>query len=97
MNNIKEKRKQSNKGIKCKYCGRTHNIIKKGVKGKYKKQIYYCKNCKKYFSLGKDKRIKRDEKLKELAILLYSHNSSLRSIQSIIEKFYNTKISFRLI
>ena len=87
----------NNSIIVCKYCENKHNIIKKGTKGKYNKQIYYCKNCKKYFSIGKDNRIKRDEKLKELALLLYSHNSSLRSIQNIIEKLYDTKISFCVI
>lgn len=96
---IKKKDITSNNNtiIVCKYCGNKHNIIKKGIKGKYNKQIYYCKNCKKYFSIGKDNRIKRDEKLKELALLLYSHNSSLRSIQNIIEKLYDTKISFCVI
>ena len=95
---IKKKDITSNNSIiVCKYCENKHNIIKKGIKGKYNKQIYYCKNCKKYFSIGKDNRIKRDEKLKELTLLLYSHNSSLRSIQNIIEKLYDTKISFCVI
>ena len=101
-NNDNENNNNNNKinnsiDIKCKYCENKYKIIKKGIKGKYNKQIYYCKNCKKYFSIGKDNRIRRDEKLKELALLLYSHNSSLRSIQSVIEKFYNTKISFCVI
>jgi hypothetical protein len=39
----------------------------------------------------------RDVKQKELALLLYSHNCSLRSIQSAIEKYFDTKISFHLI
>lgn len=77
----------------CKYCN-SKDIIKKGIK--YKKQSYYCKNCKKYFREG-DNRIKRDIKQKELALLMYSHNSSLRSIQSVIEKMYDTKISFSVV
>lgn len=79
----------------CKYCNSDNNIIKKGIK--YNKQCYYCKECKRYFTEGKDKRIKRDIKQKELAILLYMHNSSMRSIQSIINKIYNTRIAFNLI
>ena len=99
MTNINKKLKNDSKNIvvKCKYCNKDFNIIKKGIIKKSNKKVYYCKNCKKYFSIGKDNRIKRDNKERELALLLYIHNSSLRSIQNIIEKFYNTKISFRLI
>lgn len=82
--------------IHCKHCNSDH-VIKVGKKGKYNKQIYYCKECKKYFSEGKDNRIKRDIKQRELALLLYSHNTSMRSIQNIINLYFNTNISIRLI
>lgn len=44
----------------CKYCNSSNNVIKKGIK--YNKQCYYCKECKRYFTERKDKRIKRDIK-----------------------------------
>lgn len=81
---------------KCKYCN-SKIIIKKGIDKKYQKHRYYCKECKRYFSSGNDNRIKRDNKERELCLLLYNHNMSMRSIQNTIEKYFNTKISFRLI
>ena len=80
--------------IYCKYCNSDH-VIKKGV-GYKNKQMYYCKECKEYFRIG-DNRIKRDPKQKELALLLYSHNMSKRSIQSTINKYFNTNISFNVV
>ena len=79
--------------MKCKYCNSEH-IKCNGHK--YNKQRYYCNDCHRSFSL-KDDRIKRDIRQRELCLLLYSHNVSLRSIQNIIEIHFNTKISFRLI
>lgn len=79
--------------IKCKYCGSVH-IKRNG--NKYNKQRYYCKDCKKTFSES-DNRIKRDIKQRELALILYINNSSLRSIQRVLECFFDTKISMRLI
>ncbi len=77
----------------CLYCG-SMRIVKNG--SKYGKQRYMCKDCKKSFCLV-DGRIKRDIKEKELCLLLHNYNLSLRSIQNIIEKLFNTKISFSLI
>ena len=77
----------------CKYCG-SINCNEDGIV--YNKQRYYCKDCLKHFRLG-DNRIKHDIKERELVLLLYSHNMSLRSIQSIVEKYYDIKISFNLI
>jgi transposase-like protein len=78
---------------KCPYCDNEHTV-RNGKKRN--RQRYLCRNCNKSFCIV-DRRIKRDIKERELCLLLYSHNMSLRSIQSIIEKFYNTKISLRLI
>ncbi|HSQ97383.1 MAG TPA: hypothetical protein VLL98_01545 [Rickettsiales bacterium] len=77
----------------CPYCG--NEITYKNGK-KYNKQRYLCPKCNKSFSLT-DNRIKRDNRERELALLLYGRNSSMRSIQNIIEKFFDTKISIRLI
>mgnify|MGYP004676986631 CR=1 FL=1 len=79
--------------VHCKYCNSTH-VIKKGFN--YNKQQYQCKDCKKYFRIG-DNRIKRDIRQKELALLLYSHNTSIRSIQSVLNKYFDTKIGFNVI
>lgn len=79
--------------IKCKYCN-SANIIKRGIN--YNKQEYQCKDCKKYFRIG-DNRIKRDIKEKELALLLYSHNTSIRSIQSVLNKYFDTNIAYNVI
>jgi transposase-like protein len=81
------------KEIRCKYCGSVH-IIRNG--NKYGKQRYYCRDCKKSFT-ETDDRIKRDIKQRELALILYTNNNSLRSIQRTIELFFDTKISIRLI
>lgn len=80
--------------MKCPYCNSSH-INKNGIK--YNKQRYICRNCNKTISEGTDNRIKRDIKQRELCLLLYSHNMSMRSIQSTINKFYNTNIAIRLI
>ncbi|MDR2760877.1 MAG: hypothetical protein LBB09_03465 [Rickettsiales bacterium] len=75
------------------YCNSIH-IVKYGVN--YGKQRYRCKDCGKFFSED-DNRIKRDIKQRELALILYINNSSLRSIQRVLECFFDTKISMRLI
>lgn len=95
ISNIKDNKdiKDNNITIKCKYCNSEH-IKCNG--NKYNKQRYYCNNCHKSFSLT-DNRIKRDIKQRELCLLLYSHNVSMRSIQNIINLYFNTNISFRLI
>lgn len=80
--------------MKCPYCGSIH-VNKNGRK--YNKQRYICRDCKKTISEGSDDRIKRDIKQRELCLLLYTHNMSMRSIQSTINKFYNTNIAIRLI
>jgi transposase-like protein len=77
----------------CKYCG-SESTKCNGIK--YNKQRYLCKNCNKSFS-NSDNRIKRDDKERELCLLLYTHNMSMRSIQSTIEKYFNTKVHFRSI
>jgi transposase-like protein len=79
--------------IRRKRCGSVH-IKRNG--NKHNKQRYYCKDCKKTFSES-DNRIKRDLKQRELALILYINNSSLRSIQRVLECFFDTKISMRLI
>jgi transposase-like protein len=79
--------------MKCPYCG-NERVLKNG--NKYNKQRYLCKDCHKSFSII-DGRVKRDIKERELCLLLYSHNMSLRSIQSVLCKFYGFNISFNLI
>ena len=85
--------KKIKESIKCKYCGSIHTVCNGN---KYGKQRYKCKECNKSFS-EEDNRIKHDIKQKELALLLYSHNMSKRSIQSTINKYFNTNISFNVI
>ena len=75
------------------YCGSIHTVCNGN---KYGKQRYKCKECNKSFS-EEDNRIKHDIKQKELALLLYSHNMSKRSIQSTINKYFNTNISFNVV
>ena len=82
-----------NKVIKCPYCNSVR--IKKNGK-KYNKQRYMCNDCNKSFSFN-DKRIKRSRKERELALLLYISNSSIRSIQNVINKFFNTNISYNVL
>jgi transposase-like protein len=81
------------KEIRCKYCNSVH-IVRNG--NKCDKQRYYCNNCNKSFTESDD-RIKRNLKQRELALILYTNNNSLRSIQRTIELFFDTKISFNLI
>ena len=78
----------------CKYCD-SNIIIKKGVK--YNKQCFYCRGCKKYFTEGKDNRVKRTAEQKGLAIALHLYNNSMRSVQQVINAMYDTKISINLI
>ena len=82
-----------NKVIKCPYCNSVR--IKKNGK-KYNKQRYICNDCNKSFSFN-DKRVKRSSKERELALLLYISNSSIRSIQNVINKFFNTNISYNVL
>lgn len=74
----------------CKYCD-SNIIIKKGIK--YNKQCFYCRGCKRYFTEGKDNRIKRNVRQKELAITLHLYDNSMRSVQHAINLLYDTKIS----
>ena len=92
MTNKKNNDVNNNKKI-CPYCGGGH-INKNG--NKYSKQRYICRDCKKSFS-DSDNRIKRNVILKELALLLYSSNVSIRSIQRTLNIMYNTNISISLI
>jgi transposase-like protein len=78
---------------RCKYCD-SINTVCNGKK--YSKQRYLCRDCGKSFSESDD-RIRRDPRERELCLLLYSHNMSMRSIQSTLNKFYSTNISFNLI
>jgi predicted RNA-binding Zn-ribbon protein involved in translation (DUF1610 family) len=75
--------------VKCPYCGSIH-AVKNGKKRN--RQRYLCRDCKKSFCLA-DRRIKRNIKERELCLLLYSHNMSLRSIQSVIKKFFGADIT----
>lgn len=78
----------------CKYC-ESKIVIKKGIK--YNKQCFYCRGCKKYFTEGKDKRVKRTIEQRGLAITLFLYGNSMRSIQQTIDLMYNTNISINLI
>jgi transposase-like protein len=80
--------------IKCRFCGSNHWV--KHSKTYNNKDRYLCKECFKNFSLN-DKRVKHNLRHIELALLLYSHNSSLRSIQSVLELFFNIKLSFNVL
>ena len=79
--------------MNCPYCN-NETVHKNG--NKYNKQRYICPKCSKSFSLT-DNRIKRDNKEREMALLLYCHNVSIRSIQSVLNKYFNTNISFNVI
>ena len=93
-NNYNNSNSSNNKTmIKCPYCN-SKRINKNG--NKYNKQRYICNNCNKSFSFS-DKRIKRSNKERELALLLYVSNSSIRSIQNVINKFFNTNIAYNVL
>ena len=79
--------------MNCPYCDGS-KVHKNGHK--YNKQRYLCRECGKSFC-EKDDRIKRDVRERQVCLILYSHNMSLRSIQSSIEKLFNTKIAIRTI
>lgn len=79
--------------MNCPYCN-NETIHKNG--NKYNKQRYICPKCGKSFSLS-DNRVKRNNKEREMALLLYCHNMSLRSIQNVLNKYFNTNIAFNVI
>lgn len=83
----------SHNKLLCPYCG-GENTNRNGHK--YNRQRYICRDCGKSFSDG-DNRIKRDVRLKELALLLYSNNVSIKSIQRVINTLYNTNVCYTLI
>lgn len=79
--------------MNCIHCN-SEKVNKNG--NKYNKQRYICLNCKKSFSLS-DSRVKRSNKQRELALLLYSNNMSIRSIQKTINLYFDTKIAYSVV
>lgn len=77
----------------CPYCN-SKRINKNGHK--CNKQRYICRDCHKSFC-EEDARVKRPNSQRELALILYTRGVSFRSIQKIIELYFNTKISHSLI
>jgi transposase-like protein len=62
---------------KCPHCG-GERINKDGIVAN--KQRYYCRDCKKRFREGEDRRVKYTNDQKMLAIKLYTKNMGIRSI-----------------
>ncbi|MDR2778523.1 MAG: hypothetical protein LBB13_03440 [Rickettsiales bacterium] len=85
--------KKTKESCICRCCDSTDTVCNGR---KYNKQRYLCKSCGRSFSES-DTRIKRDPKERELCLLLYSYNMSMRSIQNTLNKFYDTNISFNLV
>ena len=81
--------------VRCKYCGGI-NVIKHGKKynksGKF--QIYYCKDCKRYFSENTTfKKMRFKGELITVALDLYCKNVSLRRIAEHLNLVYGVKVS----
>lgn len=64
-------------GIKCKYCNSTR-INKMGKQNN--NQRYLCRDCKKTFTIGEDRRKRHSKEFKLEAILWYLENTGIRSI-----------------
>jgi transposase len=77
----------------CKFCG-SNLVIKNGII--WNKQRYKCKHCGKYFREG-DKRIKYDDKTKEMAFILYTEGNGFRRIARILSKIFNQKIYYQTV
>ena len=68
--------------LKCKHCN-SKRLNKNGTQGN--KQRYYCRNCKRTFREGKDKRLKYTEDFKMETIKWYLENTGIRSIERIMK------------
>ena len=74
----------NNNEIKCSHC-EDSNYHKKGIV--FGEQRYYCKSCKRYFTM-KPKR--HSKELKSFAILLYLNNTGIRKIAKILKVSHPT-------
>jgi transposase-like protein len=79
---------------RCKYCG-SHHTNKRGIQNK--KQRYICRDCKRTFSEGVDRRVKYNPLLRSLAITSYLSGLSMRGIQRMLSISFKTKIHFNSI
>ncbi|MDR0571351.1 MAG: hypothetical protein LBG48_00700, partial [Rickettsiales bacterium] len=80
----------------CKHCGCKH-LVKNGLDSRTSDQRYKCKNCKRTFILGIDKRIKHSIFLRKLTLSLYLSGTSIRGIQRVLNTCYDTKLYIRTI
>lgn len=89
VNNIKCNNIKHN-NLKCKYCN-SNRINKMGILNG--KQRYLCRDCKRTFREGIDKRMKHTEEQKMKVIKMYLENMGIRSIER-LEKIHNSVISY---
>ncbi len=78
----------------CKDCNL--KTIKRGFTS-LKKQKFLCKNCKKSYTEGDDKRKKYDEKIIQTAFILFNEGNNYRRIARILSKIFNQKIYYQTI
>ena len=78
----------------CKPCF-SKNLVKSGFTS-LGRQKFFCKDCKKS-QLISDNRIKYDDKVKKIAMILLSESNNYRRIARILNKIFGTKISYQLI
>lgn len=84
--------------VLCKYC-ESSRLIKEGKRGKrVVRQIYYCKDCEKYFTLQDAfTKMKNDPKIISLALSIYFSGVSLRGVCRILYSNQGLKISHKTI
>lgn len=79
----------------CPKCG--SKITKKAGFSWNKKQQIKCKICKRLSILDDDKRVKYDDKTKEMAFILYTEGNGFRRIARILSKIFNKKIYYQTV
>jgi transposase-like protein len=79
--------------IKCKFCNSTE-IVKSSFT--YQKQRYLCKKCNRKFTEG-DSRRKYDDKIIEMAFLLFKEGNNYRRIARILSKLFDRKIPYQTV
>ncbi len=78
----------------CPFCSGTKDIIRSGIrKGKYgATQIYYCKNCQKYFTARKIKRTHYQPKIILEAISYYNLGYTLDKTVALLRSRHKVKV-----
>jgi transposase-like protein len=81
--------------MKCKTC-QSKSLVKRGFSS-LKKQIFLCKDCKKYQLLGFDNRKKYDEKIIQTAFILFSESNNYRRIARVLSQIFEQKIYYQTV